>query len=182
MLRLPRAATVAALVALVAPGGAAAHFVHPHQPVPKMSAHQRVVYYQRVHAHARYVRLEGKGRSRAAHATLDRWALGRLASARDAYELTLPPIPAIRAVFPASTEDGAIAIAGCETGDTYWPGATNGQFVNIFQMGLQERRDYGWHVAGSPPILAARAAFRYSRGGTHWGPWPECSAKLGLPR
>lgn len=66
----------------------------------------------------------------------------------------------------------AMRVASCETGGTYDPRATNGQYVNIFQMGYHERQTYGWHVAGSSVWLAARAAWRYfDATGRDWSPW-----------
>ena len=63
----------------------------------------------------------------------------------------------------------AISVATCESHLNIW--AVNGQYVNLFQMGYNERRRYGWHVAGSPAILAARAAYRYFLAAGGWGPW-----------
>lgn len=85
--------------------------------------------------------------------------------------MRLPPKLAICAVFGPYCGQ-ALAVSYCETGGTYWPGATNGQYVNIFQMGYSERRTYGWHIAGSPPYVAAKAAWRYFvASGRDWSPW-----------
>lgn len=66
----------------------------------------------------------------------------------------------------------AMRVVACETGRTYSTWAKNGQYVNIFQMGYNERRTFGWHVAGSPAIVAARAAYRYFRySGYSWRAW-----------
>jgi hypothetical protein len=66
----------------------------------------------------------------------------------------------------------AWTVAGCETGGTYDVWADNGQYENIFQMGLSERRKYGWHTKGSDPWTAARAAHRYYvASGRDWSPW-----------
>lgn len=72
---------------------------------------------------------------------------------------------------PAAIDD-AVDVARCETGGTFSVWARNGQYENIFQMGSWERRTFGWHVAGDPALVAARAAHRYNRatGGT-WGRW-----------
>ncbi len=66
----------------------------------------------------------------------------------------------------------AVAVARCESGLSVW--ARNGQYENIFQMGYNERRTYGWHTVGSPAIVAARAAYRYFVASGHsWRAW-EC--------
>ena len=75
----------------------------------------------------------------------------------------------IRAVF-GPYADQALRVAWCESRLNIW--ATNGQYMNIFQMGYNERRTYGWHTAGSPAILAARAAYRYFvASGYSWRAW-----------
>ena len=78
--------------------------------------------------------------------------------------------------FPGQLCHQAMAVVRCETGGTYDPWATNGQYVNIFQMGTHERQTYGWHVAGSSVWKAAKAARAYyndevSRGIYGWHPW-----------
>jgi hypothetical protein len=65
----------------------------------------------------------------------------------------------------------AMAVVRCETGGTYSPWATNGQYHGIFQMGSNERDTYGdgWNVWAQ-----AKAAFRYFiASGRDWSPW-EC--------
>ncbi len=87
-----------------------------------------------------------------------------------------PPVPApvfkaVRTYWHTRAERvTAFNIVACETGDRYNTTADNGQHENIFQMGLSERRTYGWHVAGDPPMKAARAAHAMwlARG---WSPW-----------
>lgn len=69
-------------------------------------------------------------------------------------------------------------VAGCETGNTYSTWATNGQYQNIFQMGTHERSLFGWHVSGSDPWKASKAAKAYYDYGVRhgyygWSPW-EC--------
>jgi hypothetical protein len=70
----------------------------------------------------------------------------------------------------------AIRVAKCESA-WYWTQnrptwAVNGQYVNLFQMGYTERRLYGWHVAGSDPWTASRAAHYYwVVSGRDWSPW-----------
>jgi hypothetical protein len=69
----------------------------------------------------------------------------------------------------------AFDVAWCES--KFSTTARNGQYENIFQMGLSERRRYGWHAAGSSPRLTARAAYRYYRAsGSDWSPW-ECKPR-----
>lgn len=76
---------------------------------------------------------------------------------------------AIRAVFGPYAGQ-ALRVARCESGYSIW--ARNGQYENIFQMGYHERRTYGWHRAGSPATVAARAAYRYFiASGRDWSPW-----------
>lgn len=83
------------------------------------------------------------------------------------------PLVAIRHVFGVYSGQ-AISVADCETGGTFSVWADNGQYENIFQMGLEERKTYGWHTVGSPAIVAARAAWNYFvASGRDWSPW-EC--------
>src|SRR4029077_12689801 len=65
--------------------------------------------------------------------------------------------------------DQAMRVSRCETGGTYDPGAANGQYLGIFQMGSHERATYGH----GPSVWAqARAAFRYFvASGRDWSPW-----------
>ncbi len=63
----------------------------------------------------------------------------------------------------------AVAVARCETGGSFSPWATNGQYHGIFQMGSHERATYGdgWNVWAQ-----ARAAYAYFvASGRGWGPW-----------
>lgn len=77
----------------------------------------------------------------------------------------------IRAVFGPRYGEQAVRVAGCETGETYWWGSKNGQYLGIFQMGSRERAKYG-HGNGAWP--QARAAYRYFvASGRDWSPW-EC--------
>jgi hypothetical protein len=87
--------------------------------------------------------------------------------------LNADPVRAIRYVFQrVAAAAQAIAVSSCETGGAFNTTATNGQFVNLFQMGYNERRRYGWHVAGSPPLDAAWPAFFYFiDSGRDWSPW-----------
>jgi hypothetical protein len=61
----------------------------------------------------------------------------------------------------------AMQIVRCETGGTYYPWASNGQYLGIFQMGSVERATYGY---GSNVWAQAKAAYAYySHAG--FGPW-----------
>lgn len=91
------------------------------------------------------------------------------ASRRTLQSATLGPAEAIRTVFGGYAGQ-ALRVSQCESGLSVW--ATNGQYVNLFQMGENERRTYGWHVAGSSAIVAARAAYRYFvASGYSWRAW-----------
>lgn len=75
------------------------------------------------------------------------------------------PRRAIQCVWPANTVAAATRVAMCESGLD--PTAANGQYLGIFQMGAQERDNYGH---GPAPITQARAAHRYWRA-AGWVPW-----------
>jgi len=100
----------------------------------------------------------------------------RLARQREANAVPAVPVSPstdvveiIYSVFGAYGSQ-AVAVATCESSLLTY--AVNGEYVNIFQMGYEERQIYGWHVAGSPAIVAARAAFRYFvASGRDWSPW-----------
>jgi hypothetical protein len=76
----------------------------------------------------------------------------------------------IRRVF-GPWGDQAVRVAYCETGGTYNPAATNGQYRGVLQMGAWERATYG----DSPTVEGqAQAAYRYFAATGHdWSPW-EC--------
>jgi hypothetical protein len=61
----------------------------------------------------------------------------------------------------------AMQIVRCETGGTYWPWVSNGQYHGIFQMGSNERAKYG---DGSSVWAQAKAAYAYFRD-AGWHPW-----------
>jgi hypothetical protein len=83
----------------------------------------------------------------------------------------LSTIETIRLVF-ARYGDEAVRVADCETGGSFSPWAKNGQYENIFQMGYNERKEYGWHTVGSPVLVATLAAYRYFLAtGSDWSPW-----------
>lgn len=72
----------------------------------------------------------------------------------------------IRQVF-GRYGDQAVRVARCESGLTI--GATNGQYLGLFQMGSYARSKYGhaWNPWGQ-----ARAAYRYFvDSGRDWSPW-----------
>jgi hypothetical protein len=63
----------------------------------------------------------------------------------------------------------AMQVADCETGGTFSTGATNGQYLGLFQMGSSERATYG---DGDSPLAQARAAYVYFVvSGRDWSPW-----------
>jgi hypothetical protein len=83
--------------------------------------------------------------------------------------LNSDPRLAVRYVFQRVAQAAkALSVVRCES--NFWLWARNGQYENIFQMGLSERRRFGWHVAGSPALVASWAAFGYWRV-SGWGPW-----------
>jgi len=90
--------------------------------------------------------------------------------------LARPPVPApvfkaVRANWTLRVDRvTAFNVVACETGGRYNTTADNGQYENIFQMGLSERRRFGWHVKGDSPMKAARAAHAYWRV-SGWSPW-----------
>lgn len=78
------------------------------------------------------------------------------------------PTLAIRVVFGAHAAS-ALRVAWCES--RWHTGATNGQYLGLFQMGSFARSTYGhsWDALGQ-----ARAAYRYFvASGRDWSPW-EC--------
>lgn len=89
--------------------------------------------------------------------------------AANARDRGIPGVKAIiRQVFGPYAEQ-AIRVADCETGGTFWWGASNGQYLGIFQMGASERARYGH---GNGPWPQARAAYRYFvASGRDWSPW-----------
>lgn len=63
----------------------------------------------------------------------------------------------------------AVEVSRCETGGTFWPGSSNGQYLGIFQMGSSERARYGH---GSDALTQARSAYHYfADSGYDWSPW-----------
>lgn len=128
-----------------------------------------LAFQQKNYAHAHYVCSRGSGEVKRWHCA---WLnpLRREISetyAKMAYGLS--PVSAITTVFgPYASQ--ALSVARCESGLSVY--ATNGQYVNLFQMGYHERQTYGWHVAGSPAIVAARSAYNYFRAsGYRWTAW-----------
>ena len=71
----------------------------------------------------------------------------------------------------------AMKIVKCETGGSYSPWSANGQYLGIFQMGSQERRNYGH---GNNVWAQAKAAYAYFKD-AGWHPWldyepPGCAS------
>jgi len=63
----------------------------------------------------------------------------------------------------------AMRVAYCETGGTYDPRASNGQYQGIFQMGSFARGRYGH---GPSWLVQAAAAYLYFLdSGRDWSPW-----------
>ena len=63
----------------------------------------------------------------------------------------------------------ALRVSSCETGGTYHIGATNGQYLGLFQMGNYARSNYGH---GYTALEQARAAYAYFvNSGRDWSPW-----------
>lgn len=76
------------------------------------------------------------------------------------------PTLAIRLVFGAHASQ-ALRVAWCES--RWHTGATNGQYLGLFQMGSYARSRYGhsWSALGQ-----AQAAYRYFvASGRDWSPW-----------
>jgi hypothetical protein len=87
--------------------------------------------------------------------------LRRLAVARRA-----TPQAVICRVFGSYCRE-ALAVARCES--RLYPGAQNGQYLGLFQMGVSERRLFGH---GPSIVEQARAAYRYFVAtGRDWSPW-----------
>ena len=93
----------------------------------------------------------------------------RAARARARVEwLNRDPRRAIEYVFGAHAGD-ALDVCSCETGGTFHVGATNGQYLGLFQMGSSERRLYGHGPTALEQAFAARRYFDAS--GRDWSPW-----------
>lgn len=76
------------------------------------------------------------------------------------------PRRAIQMVFGVYAGQ-ALRVAWCES--RLSTGATNGQYVGLFQMGSRERATYG---DGGSALEQARAAYRYFvSSGRDWSPW-----------
>jgi hypothetical protein len=99
---------------------------------------------------------------------LDVWKARRDPTCRRVAYLRSHPPAAIRFVFGAYG-DQAVAVSSCETGGSFWPGSSNGQYLGLFQMGSYARARYGhsWEAIGQ-----SRAAERYFiASGRDWSPW-----------
>ena len=128
-------------------------------------------------AHARYVCRYGRGDHKqwACQASNSRngWLVREINQTKHALHMRRvrsDPQAAICFVFGGYCGQ-AIEVAHCETGGTFWVGASNGQYLGLFQMGENERATYGH---GPTAIEQARAAYRYFiASGSDWSPW-EC--------
>jgi len=81
-------------------------------------------------------------------------------------QLARSPAKAICHVFGSYCQQ-ALQVARCESGVR--PGAQNGQYRGLFQMGSNERQLFGH---GESALVQARAAYRYFvRSGRDWSPW-----------
>ena len=110
------------------------------------------------------------------------WLTGRAVDHEYARAHGGSSIAAIRAVFPAATENAAIRVARCESRlyaraanwrDRHSDGS-RGSF-GLFQIGALHRAR-GESVAAFArrmfdPVANARVAYRLSRGGRNWRPW-----------
>ena len=168
MSRCSRLFVVLVLVtaAAFAAAAAQAHLPKPAKPVSKMSPARAAAYYDRVVSHCRFVKLAGKGVPKRSHAACFKWARVELEEARAAYYYTLPPVPAIRVAFGPYAGQ-AITVSWCES--RHWPGASNGQYLGLFQMGSSERAIYGHSSTSYGQALAAWRYFVAS--GYDWSPW-----------
>jgi hypothetical protein len=95
-----------------------------------------------------------------------------------AAHLTAPK--AIQCYWPARSRAKAHRVAECEStasaperiarvrGLGRW--ARNGQYVGIFQLGVRERKRYGWYEVGAPARVQVRSAIRLYRD-RGWQPW-----------
>ena len=123
-------------------------------------------------AHARYVARHGKGRNARWHRHAMSWINKELQETIDLLhrkrELAMSPRTAIHWVFGRYGSQ-AVAVAYCETGGTFDLGASNGQYLGLFQMGSSERAKYGH---SSTAIGQARSAYSYfADSGYDWSPW-----------
>jgi hypothetical protein len=76
-------------------------------------------------------------------------------------ELNRDPVAAIRYVFmPTGTEAEAIDVSACETGRTFSPRASNGQYLGLFQMGRTARRTCGHGATALQQAFAALCWWR----------------------
>ena len=105
-------------------------------------------------------------RADAAKARAQRERGARAAQQRTIARLRSSPVKAICHVFRNYCGE-ALRVARCESG--YRTSAQNGQYLGMFQMGVDERRLFGH---GRTALDQARAAYRYFvRSGRDWSPW-----------
>lgn len=79
---------------------------------------------------------------------------------------SISPTMAIRIVFGRNADE-ALRVSWCES--RWYPGAQNGQYLGLFQMGRWARSRYGH---GADALTQAQAAYRYFRE-SGWAGW-EC--------
>jgi hypothetical protein len=67
----------------------------------------------------------------------------------------------------------ALNVADCETGGTFNPYASNGQYLGIFQMGSHERYLFGFGWNAWDQTRGAKKYFNYEVRNGYWGwnPW-----------
>jgi hypothetical protein len=77
--------------------------------------------------------------------------------------------------FGPEVAEEAVRVAGCETGDTYYPGARNGQHLGLFQISRTYHEDrvrrlgFTWEQMAEVDPNIAVAVDIYAESG--WGPW-----------
>ena len=117
-------------------------------------------------ADARYLADLWTSRSFAARRAYERWWL----------RVTTDPDAAIMYVFGPVYGPGAKHVAACESGDRdgdlspHVVGATNGQYLGMFQMGSYARAAFGHSSRVLGQVLAAHRYFVAS--GSDWSQWP----------
>lgn len=99
-------------------------------------------------------------------------ALGAMRPVATPYDGSSPRLEEwIAATWPVELVDEAIQVAWCESRGK--PGARNGQYRGLFQMGRREWARYGGGADPYDPIANSRAAYRYYQAARGWTRW-EC--------
>jgi hypothetical protein len=105
-------------------------------------------------------------RADAARSRAQRERSARAIHRRVLVRLKNSPVKAICYVFRTRCGE-ALRVARCESG--YRTAAQNGEYLGMFQMGVDERRLFGH---GPTALAQARAAYRYFvHSGRDWSPW-----------